>query len=563
MSAAVEGQEQKAPVSPRVHAGSTTADLSLKLAELATRDKKLAEIASPPRSKEEPYPTWLQGIVPTVPEPILEGFDPSSSPELIKKKLVELATRDPKLAAVVTELPGHSTPLAARQEQLAAAQKSPAVSPPHQRLGHDSSPSTVAPSGDRSTAQLGTSTPESAKRGARSSKGDSKHRRPSRSPASTSSSSSSSSGRSKRASGIEALREKAARLRSEKAGAATQSAQPSPQVLRRPEPEPEPEPEPPSVALETVDVLRRVSLAAATVPLAPVVTPGDERVDRLLAGKGEAFEEIPLDGRAVVAGGRAVQVGTRGQTVAVPRQQEPQPQPLQQLQQRPQLSPRAGAMALNGGSGGATHDSAAMVGEDHPARSESNTAELTAPPATARTGAQAGRHPYLEQYRANAAKHAGAGSLAVSAAGRPTLRSTSGGRRVASALRVTALAATNGSSTMATGEQGAGVAVVNTILNQKRTSAAAASAMGATGADKLDKRTPGMATKVRAKAVAHMAGRDLQQQQWRQQGGDSGGERRKVVRFASKDKQQHKADHLRSVPAKVRALQRFVFVSGF
>ena len=131
------------------------------------------------------------------------------------------------------------------------------------------------------------------------------------------------------------------------------------------------------------------------------------------------------------------------------------------------------------------------------------------------------RHPYLEQYQANAAKHAATG-----ATGRPTLRST-GGRRVPSALRIAAPAATSGT----------GAAVVNAILNQKHTAAALPAR------SELDKRTLGMAAKIRAKAVAHMADRELQYDP---------NARRKVVRFASKDMQQHNDDHLRSVPTKVR-----------
>ena len=78
--------------------------------------------------------------------------------------------------------------------------------------------------------------------------------------------------------------------------------------------------------------------------------------------------------------------------------------------------------------------------------------------------------------------------------------------------------------------------MVNAILNRKHADAALADT-------ELDKRTRGMATKIRAKAVAHMAERAPQH---------GSNTRRKVVRFASKDMQQHNNDHLRSVPAKVR-----------
>ena len=78
--------------------------------------------------------------------------------------------------------------------------------------------------------------------------------------------------------------------------------------------------------------------------------------------------------------------------------------------------------------------------------------------------------------------------------------------------------------------------MVNAILNRKHTNALTDS--------KLDKRTRGMANKIRAKAVAHMADRAPQHDP---------NVRRKLVSFASKDMQQHNHDHLRSVPAKVRS----------
>ena len=467
--------------------------------------------------------------------PVLSStrFDPESPSDRIKDKLLELAARDHRLAAAVTELPGHSGRLAVRQNEHKARE-----SPPQQRVAGVSSPTPVG----SASAELAETTPsddaaEATPSGRaeqhtlvaqrhpnesmRTKSGNSKHRQ---------SASSSLSARSKRVSGIDALRNKAARLRLEKAKAAAAqlSDEPTPDVLSsarvvevdlpepelQPEPELEPEPEPKletrSVVLESVDALRRVSAVAAAAQLTPIVTPGDKRIDRLLAGNGETFECIPLDGRTVLAGGQAVHVGTAGQSADAHRHLNQQLHRQEHQQhQRNQLSPRSSAMA-----------SASDGTPDRKAHVEDGKAEVATP-----YWAGPARHPYLEQYQASAAKHA-----ATTATGRPTLRST-GGRRVPSALRIAAPASTSGT----------GAAVVNTILNQKHTAAANAAALPV--GSQLDKRTLGMATKIRAKAVAHMADRELQYES---------NARRKVVRFASKDMQQHNDDHLRSVPAKVR-----------
>ena len=498
------------PNSPTVHADSSTADLGAKLAELSGRDPKLATILSP-RSKDEPLPMWLSGMVPEQPAPQepLDGgsFDPKSSPDRIKQKLVELASRDPKLGALVTELPGRRTPMAravtatSQRRAATAAETSPAVSPPRQEP--------VAPTGHEPMRS-----PPTAERG--------RDEQPPVRAARTRSSSGGSRSGAKHKGGLGALREKAARLRREKAeaeaaeadfAAAAVAAVPL-QVSRPPEPEPEPEPEqepspvtPPSMVPDTVGALRRVTEAAANAPLTPVVTEGDQRVDRLLAGKGQLFEEIDLDGRSVIAGGVALYIGTRGR----PQQQEAQlpPQQPQQLppqpQPRPQLSPRAGA--ISGGTGATSGGSQRA----HPAAAAARGG--AGPASGSPPGGAAASHPYLEQYRPNAAKHTG--SAAMSAAGRPTL---GGGRRVASALRVAAPATGGSGATRA--------AVVNTILNRKQTSFAATA-----GVDRSppDRRTLCLAAKVRVKAVAHRAAVTGQPVERSEQA------RRKVVRFASKD----------------------------
>ena len=128
-------------------------------------------------------------------------------------------------------------------------------------------------------------------------------------------------------------------------------------------------------------------------------------------------------------------------------------------------------------------------------------------------GAPAGavRHPYLEQYRANAAKHA-VSTTALSAAGRPVLRGGQGhGQRprvINSALRV-------GSAPQgAPRNRGAAVKhplVAKAAAARARAAAAAAEAQGE---------------------------------------GASTSTARRRVRFASKDKAQRGHDHLASVPAK-------------